>query len=1448
MFVVLSIWMLWGCVSLAGDWPMWRNDAGHTASSDQRLPDQLSLQWTRVYSPRVQVWDDPLNNDLMQYDRVFEPIVKDGRMFLAFNDSDKVVAIDIRDGSEQWRIHADGPVRFAPVAWQDAVFFSSDDGHLYCVEAASGRLRWKFRGAPLARKVIGNERMISAWPARGGPVVHEDKLYFAAGIWPFMGTFIYALAPDSGEIIWVNDSTSAQYIEQPHSAPSFAGVAPQGCLTIVGDRLLVPGGRSVPASFDRHTGEFQYFELVENGKGNGGSFVAGRGDEYYVHTRERGVRAWELATGKKTAFMTNEPVLTDRFIIAAEVVDPKKKDDNSPLVQSAYPAVRAYNQKKELVWELKHVDGSGDLIQAGNRLYAAGKGQITAIELADDDKPPRAVWTHSVDGDVQRLLVAGDMLFAVTLDGRIMAFGASPTTPKVIHEKLTPVQIVADRTDLATELIQEAEPSAGLVLWYGADDPALVDAVLLSSDLQMVVVDPRPETVAKLRKKYDEAGLYGRRISVHEGTVQSFQAPPYVANLVVVGESVAREIVGDTAALTRTYDSVRPYGGSLLLLGSRVPLNTEFAETIRQSSLEKALVRAKPQFAAARRVGALTGAADWTHQYGNIANTVKSEDERVKLPLGVLWFGGTSNLDVLPRHGHGPPEQVVGGRLYIQGMNSLSCWDVYTGRVFWKREFNDLGTYGIFYDDTYKDTPLDPAYNQVHIPGANGRGTNFVATDDGVYIVEGDRCHVLEVETGETIREIVLPREVPDENRQWAFIGVYNDVLLGGAGFANYRQRRAISFDDSDSKLKENSKGFGSKSLDVAASDSLIAFNRHTGKVLWHLPSVHSFLHNGIVAGDGKVFCLDKLPGPVEDKLRRRGQAAPDTYRIVAVDYRTGQQIWEQKGQIFGTWLGYSEEYGLLLHAGAAANDRLSSEVGNGMAVYRGKDGNVVWRVDNREYSGPCILYNDTILTNAKSNQTSSGAFSLLDGSPKMIVNPLTQQEQPWLICRAYGCNNIIASENLLTFRSGAASFYDLRTLSGTGNLGGFKSGCTSNLVVANGVLNAPDYTRTCSCPYQNQTSLALVHMPEIDLWTLNHTARLSKPGQRIERIGVNFGAPGDRMDEQSGTLWLEYPAVGGESADIAVEVTGSPKYFQDSPIGFQGPGLPWVGASGVENLQTIKIPLIISSPDKLQFPIKASDDDAEEDAEGNVNRDSGDLELVTDSSQQKVGLRFTDIAIPQGTKITNAYIQFTCDEKAKDETKLVIAAEDSSHAAAFTSDKQNVSQRTLLPKTIAWTPKAWDKEGRAEEAERTPDLTEVVQELINRLDWQSGNSIAFVITGSGKRIARTYDGKAEAAPKLVITAQIKREEPPATPHTVRLLFAEPKKIDAGQRVFDVALQGQVVATDLDVIREAKGARATLVREFKNVMIANDLTISFSAKKGVPLINGVQIVRDAKSN
>ncbi|MHB9028644.1 MAG: outer membrane protein assembly factor BamB family protein, partial [Candidatus Latescibacterota bacterium] len=262
------------CAAPAGsDWPMWRYDAARSASSPHALPDELHLLWVRQYPERIPVWDDPLNRDLMPYDTVFEPVVSGKTLILGFNDADKVSAIDTESGREKWTFYTAGPLRLPPAIWNGKVYCTSDDGSLYCLNLSNGSLAWKFSGAPSERRILGNSRLISTWPSRGGAVVKDGTVYFSAGIWPFMGVFLYALDAATGKALWVNEGEGARYMLQPHNAPSFAGIAPQGALALAGNRLIVPGGRSVPACFDPETGKFLYYELAANAK-SGGSFVA----------------------------------------------------------------------------------------------------------------------------------------------------------------------------------------------------------------------------------------------------------------------------------------------------------------------------------------------------------------------------------------------------------------------------------------------------------------------------------------------------------------------------------------------------------------------------------------------------------------------------------------------------------------------------------------------------------------------------------------------------------------------------------------------------------------------------------------------------------------------------------------------------------------------------------------------------------------------------------------------------------------------------------------------------------------------------------------------------------------------------------------------------------------------------------------------------------------------
>ena len=1471
----LVLWLL-AVVNLinasdAADWPQWRYDAGRTAASPAELPAELHLLWVSQYSPRKMVWDDPLNQDLMPYDKVFEPVVMGKTMFIGFNDTDKLVALDTETGEEKWCFYADGPVRLPPVAWQGKVFFASDDGHLYCLNAQDGKLVWKHRGGPSERTVIGNERLISTWPARGGPVIMDDTVYFAASIWPFMGTFIYALDAATGKVIWLNDGTSSQYMLQPHRSPAFAGVAPQGALVAIGDRLLVPGGRSVPACFDRVTGKCLYYQLSANGK-TGGSFVCGLKDVFFNHHRDKVTSLYRLSDGSGPVRRIGQhPVLTEStYYLAGQSSGFSGYYPGNTIAAIDVEGVRKNinGWKLSQLWEIA-VDGSDDLIKAGTRLYAAGGEGITAVELPAKGSAPRVVWTARVGDRIGRLLAADGKLFAVTLSGKIMAFGATEKAPARIYHTPTIVSPSASMTGKALSILNSSGMREGYALFYGVGDGRLLEALACNSQLRIVAVDPDQAKIDALRQRFDAAGLNGKRIALHQGNVLDFQAPPYVASLTVVNDLETAGYAASEEFLRKLYGSIRPYGGVAWLplsdkeqaafidavVAAKLPgakVLTYRRPTGKETDKEKQPPRVlSPGTLMLVREGPLPGSAPWTHQYADAANTVKSNDTLVKLPLGLLWFGGSSNVDVLPRHGHGPPEQVIGGRLFIEGMNSLSARDVYTGRVLWKVEFEDLGNFGVYYDQTHKDTPTSTAYNQVHIPGANIRGANYVATLDLVYVLEGGNCRVLDAGTGNRVRTLSLPSSKDAESPQWGYIGVQGDCLVAGAGFVSFSEM-----------LPEDQRGTNTwTDYDRSASKRLVVMDRRTGDVHWTFAARHGLIHNAIAVTDDTVFCLDKHPPYVDKRLKRRGLFFhPKRYRLLALNLSTGKIKWRTGKDIFGTWLSYSQEHDVLLQATRPSRDMVREEGVARMIAYRGRTGSVLWDKEGG-YGGPPILHHDTIIT-------ANGACSLLTGDAKTRRNPVTDETIEWSFTRQYGCNYITGSEHLLTFRSAAAGYYDLTHDAGTGNFGGFKSSCTSNLVAADGVLNAPDYTRTCSCAYQNQTSLGLVHDPDVEIWTFNP---LRSKGSPVRSVGINVGAPGDRL-APDGTLWIDGPNVGGPSPNLPLSVEpADAAFFRHHLSRIGGEGLRWVAASGVIGCRSVSASLAMptkvlvltcDSPPTIDGKL---DDACWQDAKpipflGNLHRRAPltTAFLKRDSQAVYFGYR------RQAPLVNGKPVPFVArypepDTKCwrDDDVELFVtdAKREIGLQLAISCAGGSFRGRNELPKG-RWSDLKWRGEWNYAVKRSAEEWTAEAAIPLATLRSENIDPAALQINVMSQNLSRV------GARYILLTDPGSRgfgrsrnflpfgDEPEVFPpraYTVRLHFAEVEERKPGQRLFHVVLQGREVLRNLDVVKEAGGPSRPLVKEFPGITVTEDLKVSLtpaSAKSLPPILCGIEVQAD----
>lgn len=176
---------------------------------------------------------------------------------------------------------------------------------------------------------------------------------------------------------------------------------------------------------------------------------------------------------------------------------------------------------------------------------------------------------------------------------------------------------------------------------------------------------------------------------------------------------------------------------------------------------------------------------------------------------------------------------------------------------------------------------------------------------------------------------------------------------------------------------------------------------------------------------------------------------------------------------------------------------------------------------------------------------------------------------------------------------------------------------------------------------------------------------------------------------------------------------------------------------------------------------IQSANDDIEQIADGTMYQGSSDIELIYDGNsgrgEQKIGLRFNSIDIPNSAIIQSAYIQFTADETSTGTVNLTIRAENSNNAAPFSTTNNYLGTRPTTAASVAWSPPNWTTIGQRGAAQRTPDLTGIVQEIANKAGFDENSSMAFIISGSGttKRIAEAYEGVPSLAAELCVTYTI---------------------------------------------------------------------------------------------
>lgn len=132
-----------------------------------------------------------------------------------------------------------------------------------------------------------------------------------------------------------------------------------------------------------------------------------------------------------------------------------------------------------------------------------------------------------------------------------------------------------------------------------------------------------------------------------------------------------------------------------------------------------------------------------------------------------------------------------------------------------------------------------------------------------------------------------------------------------------------------------------------------------------------------------------------------------------------------------------------------------------------------------------------------------------------------------------------------------------------------------------------------------------------------------------------------------------------------------------------------------------------------------------------------------------QVALHFPVLDIPQGLTVTDARLIFTSATNENGPASWNIDAENIDDSPALTNTDNNIGGRTLTGTPVtAVSPDPVN----ANDTFTSPDISSVIQTVVNRPGWCGGNAITFVITGSGNRYLHSYDSNSSLAPRLQVT------------------------------------------------------------------------------------------------
>ncbi len=813
--------------------------------------------------------------------------------------------------------------------------------------------------------------------------------------------------------------------------------------------------------------------------------------------------------------------------------------------------------RKQCRWMVP-LDATESLILAGDVLYAGGENDVYAIDASGG----KLLWQATTDSRVRSLAAANGRLTVSTVDGKVRCYAKSTSADETIHVRIAkrdPPFADGSRTKAARQLVdkllERQQFPRGHALIVGGDGQ-LAYELARRTGLTIQLLVKEQHQLADLRTRLAGTGLYGHRITVRAADLTQLPFAPYLFNLAIDAKRVSGG--ASTTPTSELFRVTRPQGGIALIAGKKG--NSSLEETLDALSESGAQVERNAGQVTVRR-GELPGTQDWSHNYASPANTSCSEDQKVKGPFGILWYGEPGPRQRIDRHATGPMPLVVGGIMFTIGYDRAMAYDVYNGAKYWDR---------FIHGATRSNLPLATS--------------NIVADETGLFIiVNNTECRHLDALTGETLRKFSTPSRDDESRPYWGWLAREQSLLCGSRAIPDARGVRP----------------------DKKHSDELFAVDLQSGEFQWQ-KRVGRVEHDGIAIGDGRLFYVDRVLSaeqreaarktiprdddsvPSRKAIDRRGKPIePDLRKLVALDSNTGKVLWElpfdasditlDDNAILDGRSGVScmvKDGVVVVHGtgslGHPHRQFLAGEFARrAIYAFSSKDGGFLWG-GRKGYRKRPIIAGDFIYAEPF-------AWHVKTGQPKTIVNPLSGEPQPLDFHRGYiGCSHLLASGAALFGNKNGIGYCNLDSTEGFSSFRGLSLACGLGATPANGVFVAPEGRSGCTCAGGGiHTSVALYPRTFARDWAGGVTGGIAAvKSLPVKHAFINLGAPGFREDEQS-RLWVPYPTRndnGFTGAWLPRYQHDASMFYYRSPdvVAVKGHELSWLLTSGYHGAKAL--------------------------------------------------------------------------------------------------------------------------------------------------------------------------------------------------------------------------------------------------------------------------------------